>query len=92
MDPALPQPGLEVAATPDRPSPRHRRSIAEDRRARGVRTARVTKTLVAAIFSAVFVCTPEVVTAMTQGFTTIFAGQGIEDVAPAPVPAPRPQP
>lgn len=50
----------------------------------------MTKSLVAVTFVAVFVCTPEVITAMSRGFTTIFTGQGIEDVAPAQVPPPQP--
>ena len=81
-----------AAAAQDRRPPRHRRPLTDDRRERGIRTARVTKIMVAATFVAVFVCTPEVVTAMTKGFTTIFAGQGIEDVAPAQVPQPGSQP
>ena len=71
---------------------RHRRPLTDDRRERGIRTARVTKAVVAATFVAVFVCTPEVMTAMTKGFATIVTGQGIEDVAPARVPQPDPQP
>ena len=84
--PALPDACPDPTPPAVAPSPgRHRRQLTDDRRAQGLRTARVTKLVVAATFVAVFVCTPEVLTAMTKGFTTIFAGQGIADVSPAPL-------
>ena len=96
-EPTLARPGrqtprLAAARTGDWPLPRHRRRLTDDRRARGLRSARLTKALVAVTFVGVFVCTPEVMTAMSRGFTTIFTGQGIEDVAPARLTPPTPQP
>ncbi len=90
--PALPDACPDPTPPAVAPSPANRRQLTDDRRAQGLRTARVTKLVVAATFVAVFVCTPEVLTAMTKGFTTIFAGQGIADVSPAQVPQPGSQP